>query len=52
MFEGGYRIIDGKIQELVEGGTYYDVDLGYISNPDFWINVCDDTPLNREKFGL
>ena len=28
MFEGGYRIKDGKIQALCEGDEHYDVDWG------------------------
>lgn len=52
MFEGGYRVKDGKIQELCEGGEHYDVDLGYYYDPDYWINICDDTPSNRKKYHL
>lgn len=53
MFEGNsHRIKDGKIQELCEGESYYDVDWGQRRSPDYWINLCDDTPENREKYGL
>lgn len=52
MFEGGYRIKDGKIQELCEGAEHYDVDWGYVYDPDYWITICDDTPENRKKYNL
>ena len=52
MFEGGYRIKDGKIQELCEGRRYYDVDWGNCKEDDYWVNICDDTPENRTKYGL
>lgn len=52
MFEGGYRIKDGKIQELCEGAEHYNVDWGYVYDPDYWITICDDTPENRKKYNL
>jgi hypothetical protein len=52
MFEGGYRIKDGKIQELCEGTEDYDVDWGYVYSPDYWLTICDDTPENRIRYGL
>ena len=53
MFEGGYRIKDGEIQELCEGAQHYDVDWGYYRHdPDYWVTICDDTPENRKKYNL
>ena len=52
MFEGGYRIKDGKIQELCEGERYYDIDWGYCKEPNYWVTLCDDTPENRKIYGL
>lgn len=52
MFEGGYRIKDSKIQKLFEGSSYYDVDWGNCKEPNYWLDICDDTPKNRAKYGL
>ena len=52
MFEGGYRVKDGYIQELCEGATHYDVDWGYTYDPDYWITICEDTPENRKKYNI
>lgn len=52
MFEGGYRARNGRIEELCEGESYYDVDWGNCKEPDFWIDVCEDTPENRKKYGI
>lgn len=52
MFEGGYRIKDGYIQELCEGKSHYDVDWGNYKEPDYWVNICKDTPKNRKKYFL
>ena len=52
MIERVYRVCDGKIQKLIEGEAHYDVDWGYRYDPDFWLDVCDDTPENRKKYGL
>ena len=52
MFEGGYRVRNGKIQEFCEGATHYDVDWGYRYEPDYWIDICDDTPENRKKYDI
>ena len=52
MFEGGYRIKDGKIQELCAGEQHYDVDWGYVRDPNYWVTICDDTPENKKKYHL
>ena len=52
MFEPCYRIKDGKIQRLCKGETHYDVDWGYRYDPNYWLDICDDTPENRKKYKL
>lgn len=51
-FGNGYRSVDGKIQRYIEGHEYYDVDWGSRHEKGFWTKWCDDTPENRQKYGL
>ena len=53
MYEGPlYRVNNGKIETLVEGYSYYDVDWGQCYSGDTWVSIAKDTPENRRKYGL
>ena len=53
MFEGPeYQVCDGRIQKWVPETDYYDVDWGMCTDGGYYTDWDEDTPENRQKYGI